>query len=739
MTSLHTFVAAFAWATAALAQRMPSEAHIGYVYPAGGRQGSTFEAVLGGSGLAEAERVLISGEGVTAVISKQEQQVTPKEQQELKEQLGKLKEKRQQGERMSVEDMEMAAHARERLTAFGRRLANPSLGEFVTLRVTVATNAAPGTRELRLLSRAGLSNPRTFVIGTLPEVSKGDWKNVPQSRSNLNPKIDAAPPPVDVTIPVTLNGQLPPGGVDTYRFRARAGQRLVVAVRARELIPYLADAVPGWVQAAASLRDERGEEVAYADDYRFRPDPLLFYAIPRDGLYTLTLRDSLYRGREDFVYRVTVGEIPYVTGVYPLGGRAGSRTTVALAGWNLPLTQATLDLASVAAGVYPFQACREANAAPLQVDTLPERFESEPNDAATNALALTLPAVVNGRIGRPGDWDVYRFEGRAGETVVAEVWARRLDSPADTLVRLFGPDGRQVAVNDDREDKGSGLNTHHADSYLAVRLLADGAYTVWVGDVQRAGGPAYGYRLRLSAPRPDFALRVTPSGVNVRAGASAPMTVYALRQDGFDHAIALRLCDAPAGYRLDGAEIPAGEGQVTFTLTAPTDAPEGPLSFRIEGVARIGAAELVRAAVPADDMTQAFAYRHLVPAQALTALAVGRARYRQSPQIRSDVPIRITAGGETRVTLDLPTGGWIQDIAYTLAGAPDGLSVRQSASDAVVLQCDAAKLAPGRRGNLVLTAAGRAARPGAPASAFPNAPRIPLGAFPAVPFVVVAP
>lgn len=109
----------------ALAQR---EAHIGYVYPAGGQRGTTFEAVIGGSGLNDAEGVRVSGEGVTAVIAKQERQVTPKEQQELKEQLEKIRDKRKQGEMMTAEDMEQAAHARERLTQFGRRLANPSLG-----------------------------------------------------------------------------------------------------------------------------------------------------------------------------------------------------------------------------------------------------------------------------------------------------------------------------------------------------------------------------------------------------------------------------------------------------------------------------------------------------------------------------------------------------------------------------------------------------------------------------------
>ena len=62
-----------------------------------------------------------------------------------------------------------------------------------------------------------------------------------------------------------LNSQIMPGEVDRYRFPARKGQQLVFVTCARALIPYLADAVPGWFQATLTLFDSDGKEVAYSD------------------------------------------------------------------------------------------------------------------------------------------------------------------------------------------------------------------------------------------------------------------------------------------------------------------------------------------------------------------------------------------------------------------------------------------------------------------------------------------
>jgi hypothetical protein len=381
---------------------------------------------------------------------------------------------------------------------------------------------------------------------------------------------------------------------------------------------------------------------------------------------------------------------------------------------------------------------------PFAVDTLPECLEKEPNNSIAAAQAVTLPIIVNGRIDKPGDWDVFRFKGRAGDTIVAEVHARRLDSPLDSVLKLTDASGKQLACNDDYEDKGAGLDTHYADSYLTATLPADGAFYIHIGDAQHQGGPEYGYRLRVSPPRPDFELRVVPSSVSVRGGASVPLTVYALRRDGFTNEIALALQDAPAGFKLNGAKVPANQDQVRVTLLAPPAPTEKPLSLSMEGRATIQGDEVVRRAVPAEDMMQAFAYRHLVPAKALEVAVSGRFMNRMSMNILSATPVRIPAGGTARVRVGAPSSAFANRFQLELSEPPEGITLGKvfAANEGaeIELRSDAAKAKPGLKGNLIVNILQGQAPSAAPKKKKQAGQRRPtVGTLPAIPFEVVQP
>jgi len=731
----------------------PVQPHLGYVYPAGGRQGTEFEAALGGQFLNGATNLIISGTGVTAVVRETEKPITPAQANDLREQMKRLQAKRQadgQGTNaFTSADRRELLDIRKKLATFIRRPANPAIAEKVLLAITVAPDADPGQRELRILNAQGLSNPLSFQVGRLPEtreptppaeLSFRPGKQLP--RDGSEPR-DTPPTDMQVTLPVVINGQILPGEADRYRFHARRGEKLVFQVAARDLIPYLADAVPGWFQASLAVLDAKGRELAYDDDYRFHPDPVVFFTVPSDGEYSLVIKDALYRGREDFVYRITAGELPFITSIFPLGGPVGRPTTVQLRGWNLDTNQVMV--APGAPGSLPVTARHGDHvspAVPFAADTLPECAETEPNNTPASAQPIALPMIINGRVDAPGDADVFKFTGRAGERVVAEVTARRLGSPLDSVLRLTDAQGRELAYNDDCDDLGEGLETHHADSYLSLTLPADGDYFLTLRDAQKAGGPDYAYRLRVSAPRPDFALRVSPSAVTLRAGATVPLSVRALRRDGFTNEIRLLLRDAPAGFTLGGARVPAGEDQVRVTLSGPPAVRDLPVPLVLVGAANVDGKTVTREALAAEDEMQAFFYRHLVTANHLEAMLIGRSRPRAPvAQILDEMPVRIPAGGEAHVSVRLPPNLFFAKVELELNDPPAGVAMQKVSSNGggvseLLLAADAVKAKPGTRGNLIVTAF--MDNPGAAGKgkAATNRRRVAAGTLPAIPFEI---
>ena len=733
-----------AFAALAAAQNAP---HLAYVYPAGGQRGTNIPVKVGGQFLSAVTGVYVSGHGVLAVAADYARPMNGQQATELREKMQEL-----QKLPASPDTNKQLSEVRLKLAAFNRTM-NPVLGETETLQLTIARNAEPGLRELRLATAQGLSNPILFAVGQLPEFTEKQ-SEIRTLLAGMTLQDAGIESPMSVAIPATINGRITPrparqqtalftpGEADRYRFEGHRGQNLVVTVSARELMPYLADAVPGWFQPTIALLDDKGGELAYDDDYRFNPDPVLNYRIPADGFYILEIKDALYRGREDFVYRISVGELPFVTGVFPLGGRAGVVTSVALGGWNLAGNHVAMNGKGKPPGVYALPATA-SNRIPFAIDTLPEVIEKEPNDTVKNAQRLKLPVTVNGRIDRPGDWDVYSIQGRASERVVAEVFARRLGSPLDSVLKLTDAKGRQLAFNDDFDDQGAGLLTHQADSFIQATLPAAGTYYISIGDAQRKGGGEYAYRLRISPPRPDFELLVTPSAVNGGRGMSIPITVHALRRDGFSGEIAVGLKDAPPGLALNGAVVPAGQDRVRMTVSIPPAAAlADPTSLKLEGRATIEGREVTHAALPADEMMQAFAYHHLVPAEDLKLTVTRRAVFRSPVRVSGNQTLRIPTGGSVRVPVQvlLPPNSAITKLDFELSEPPDGLDLRPPAGDGaeIVLQCDAAKAKPGLKGNLIVNLVGERTVTPANGTARPTIQRVQLGALPAMPFEIVA-
>lgn len=625
--------------------------YIGYVYPAGGQQGTTFKITLGGQGLEGVNGIFVSGSGVKVRVVEYNKKMNPQEVQLLGEQLRELKDPAMHKPEEGLTNLIARIEKLVRENVIQPQSA--SIANLVIAEVTMASDARPGLREIRLGTPRGISNPLVFNVGQLPEIAQppavtSTLQILGKEEQSLRRKkrdkaaqggmemmmattmmmggpgaqSDLDEDEVAITLPCTLNGQISSGAVDRFRFSARKGQRVVIRAQARELVPYMADAVPGWFQAVLLLCDSKGREVAYDDDYRFKPDPVVLYEIPEDGEYMFAIYDAIYRGREDFVYRITIGELPFVTSIFPLGCREGSSTALEVKGWNLLETRLIPDVKDKAPGVYSFSTPGKdgfvSNPFSFALDTLPEYLEKEPNSQRRTAQSVSLPVIVNGHVDHPGDHDYFQFEGKTGDRVVAEVYARRLDSPVDSVLKLLDAAGKCIAINDDREDAGTGLNTHHADSYISATLPTNGIFYIQLGDTQHRGGDEYGYRLRISAPQPDFALRVVPSYVAIRSNSTAALRVYAVRQDGFTNTIKFALKGDTNQFSATGS-MTGTQAMTTVTVKTYLAETKEPVSLIIEGSSTNGNRKIVHQAGPAEDRMQAFLWRHLVPVRELTA------------------------------------------------------------------------------------------------------------------------
>ena len=641
-------VVLLALAPAAHAQKRP---FIGYVYPAGGQQATTVQVKLGGQDLDGVNAVLVTGPGVSARVVEYFRRLGNQEVQLLNEQVKELKKSSPAAATAMAADNppmmdtmmmegkppppaakdaptpDLIAKIERRTREAVQTPACASIAGLVWLEITLAPDATPGPRELRLVTARGVSNPLPFHVGQLPETSRTAMISANLQVLGKEAAALRKRPPEEaerrITLPCTVNGQIASGEVNRYRFQASKGQRLVLSTQARQLIPYVADAVPGWFQPVLALYDSNGREVAYADDYRFKPDPVILYEVPADGEYVFAIRDGIYRGREDFIYRITASELPFITSIFPLGGPAGAPQPPSVAGWGTAGAELGAPPPSASPGLVSLVATKAgfvSNRVPFALDTLPELLDRESNETIATAQPVTLPVIINGRMDRPDDWDVFQFTGKANDPVVIEVQARRLDSPLDAVVKLTDADGKVLAFNDDCEDLTAGANTHHADSYLMTQLPADGTYFVHLGDTARHSGEEYGYRLRLSAPQPDFALRVVPSSVSLAIKSGATLSVHVVRKDGFTGPIKISLNNPPPGFTAGPVVIPANQTFAKFYFKSGTTPTDAPVQLSIVGSSKLGEQEIVREAVPAEDRMQAFLWRHLVPASDLQVL-----------------------------------------------------------------------------------------------------------------------
>lgn len=433
-------------------------------------------------------------------------------------------------------------------------------------KVNIAQDALPGVRAVRALTKFGASDRQLFCVGAYNEIAEKEPNNVRDKAQEI------------AAMPVTINGKSDGGeDVDWYKFKAQKGLTYIFEVMAARLeSPF---------DSVIVIQDAQGRELAMNDDY-FGSDSFLAFTPKTDGDYYVQIHDLRYQGGGNFFYRLTMGAIPRVTSIFPIGGQAGRGVSFEKRGYNLGgATSQSISLPADATNsktkIGAAQPDGSLIAFPFGVSDLSERNEIEPNDALNRADSLPIPCVMNGRIApapnsKTSDADYFRFKGERGKRLVFEVIARRLGSRLESQISVRNLQGNILAQSDD--------NSREADQRIEFTPPDNGEYILQIRDLYGKGGEEYPYRIYATEATPDFRLTFTQDRIMIGQGNRVPLHITATRLNGYSGEIALHLQGLPAGVAsLTPLVIPAGRNEVFLVLSADSGAAVKGQPFHITG------------------------------------------------------------------------------------------------------------------------------------------------------------
>lgn len=616
-----------------------------------------------------------------------------------------------------------------------------------------APNGFSGPTDVRVVSKSGLSNPRTFMIGDRTEAAESE----PNSDIGQAHKI---------ALETTVNGVISsPTDVDYVRFPAKAGQNIVVHC--------LTSSVDSRLSADILVSTADGKPLAVNRAYR-GGDAVLDFKAPADGDYLVRVAQFAYTtGGSDHFYRLTVTTGPWVDAVFPpldterngaprLIGRNLGATTVPggslLPGDRTGKLQTGRAVPPSAAMIDATDAFRQGDGHLRIMARNPVILDTGSNTTAEKALDVKVPCDIAGRIATKGERRYYSFGAKKGEVWTLEVFADRIGSPIDAYFILSDAKGKAIVEMDDGPAPLSPnqfyTRSDDPDRYRFV-VPADGTYRVMVSS--RDAGIQFGDReqfvLRIAKENPDFRLAVMPitphipDAGSVAKGGAVLFAVFVFRLDGFSDAIALEAKNLPPGVTCPPQSIPAGQSRGTLVLLADTRAKDWDGFITVTG----SAGKLERTArpfsvtwpIPGVQANQAPpnvpTITRLDRGPGLALAVRGAAPFSLTPLEKE---LKTTPGGKLEVTLRVKRDAAFKDSIAVFSAVP-GFGPRQQGNqppksiatltsdkqEAKVTIEVAGNLAPGVY-SLVLNG-----QSGAPQPKGPNAQ--PHPAFPTVPITVV--
>lgn len=380
-------------------------------------------------------------------------------------------------------------------------------------------------------------------------------------------------------LPVTVSGCLKKKEeIDRYRFTVTQSGPVTCRLPAHRF------GHP--IHAIANVSNSSGQRIAEFADTEGKGLAFTFSAMAGET-YTLSLHDLDYRGDRSMVYRLTIEQAPLVVAAIPAAGQRGTSREVTFVGYGLATGKPKLESVvrkvnfpdSPNQGSLSYRLKTKFGvAAPFMfgLSDFAEGVESTTND---DGQRLGTPSAVTGMLEDPLQADHYLLQVVKGESYSIKVDAKRIGSPLDVSVIVLDPNGRKVAENDDVAGT--------TDAEVTFQAKADSDYRVTVSDLSgRAGTATSVYRLSVTQPTPGFRISaaeqvetiygaepVDVSGKKKRKkGQPGVLTVQAIRSGGFQGKVALEIDGLSDNINIPGEiEIPEKQTQVDIPVSCSID------------------------------------------------------------------------------------------------------------------------------------------------------------------------
>jgi hypothetical protein len=489
-------------------------------------------------------------------------------------------------------------------------------------KVSAGAGVQRGNYEVYFAGRHGVSAPLVFCVSDREEISVPGSAVEPSGAALIN----------ETSV---INGQLQSGKAHYFKVSAKSGDRI--------FIECFAERIASRMDALLVLTDPLGIEVGRARE-SVGGDPLLELTAKSDGDYLLRVSDFQARGGAGYQYRLMLRKGAQVDFILPLSAQPGTKQSFQIYGRNLPGGVPSGDgLERIEVNVdVPADSdrCRTSLLKPVNIGMKGFHYHVGEGQATSNPVFIThsafpvvvdagsnadpedaqhlpFPCEVGGRFkSQSGSW--FSFDAKKDQSYVVEIISQRLNGVSDPVMSLekvtVDKDGKQVVAKiGDADDEGKNIGgrrfpTSHRDPTYLYKADADVKVRIRVRDNYATGNP---FRLIVRAPQPGFDLimsvpppfqsnakskKVERGGIAIRRGQVGRIEVYALRRDGFNEPIELRVEGFPDTFQTTPATMGPGATQVSIPFMPGVDTPAWSGRVRVSGTAVVAGNEVQRQA-----------------------------------------------------------------------------------------------------------------------------------------------